>query len=138
VVPERHIHGTLFAMRTILLLLGLGLASCSKSDPPAPPAATKPTKDPAAARTLIQGGATVLDVRTSDEFASGHLDKAVNLPVGELPAKITEVATLVGGDRSRPIVVYCAAGSRAAKAKAALEAEGFTQVVNGGGYDDLR
>jgi phage shock protein E len=45
---------------------------------------------------------------------------------------------LTSGDKSKPIVVYCAAGSRAAKAKRTLESAGYTQVVNGGGLDELR
>jgi phage shock protein E len=48
-----------------------------------------------------------------------------------------EVEKLVAGDKARPIVVYCASGSRSAKAKAALEAAGYSTVVNGGGHDDL-
>jgi phage shock protein E len=35
------------------------------------------------------------------------------------------------------VVVYCAAGRRAAKAKQQLDAAGYTNVVNGGGFDDL-
>lgn len=124
-------------MRT--LLLALALAACSSSEPPPQPApATRVGKDPAAARALIKKGATVLDVRSPEEFAEGHLAKAVNLPVAQVGSRISEIEALVGGDRSRPVVVYCAAGGRAAKAKAALEAAGFTNVTNGGGYDDLQ
>lgn len=124
-------------MRT--LLLALALTACSSSEPPSQPApVTKVSKDPAAARALIDAGAVVIDVRSPEEFAEGHLAKAVNLPVAQVDSRISEVATLVGGDRSRPVVVYCAAGGRAAKAKRALETAGFTNVVNGGGFDDLR
>ena len=42
-------------------------------------------------------------------------------------------AQLAHGDKSKPIVVYCAAGKRAARAKETLEAAGYTNVVNGGG-----
>ncbi len=127
-------------MRTFLLLaLSIGLASCSKSDPPSPTATpTSTAKDPAAARTLIKSGAPVIDVRNPDEFAGGHVDNAVNLPVAELGSRLADVDKLVAGDRSRPIVVYCGSGRRSAKAKTELEAKGFTHVVNGGGVDDLR
>jgi phage shock protein E len=127
-------------MRT-LLALALAASSCSTSDPTAhstPPGDPKPVKDPAAARKLIAAGAVVLDVRTPDEYASGHIPTATNVPVGDVAQRLGEVDKLVGGDKGKPVVVYCAAGRRAAKAKRALEAAGYTNVINGGGLDDLR
>ena len=128
-------------VRTAVLVLAF--AGCSKkaAEPPPPaPAeeAAKPAKDPATARKLIAAGATVVDVRTAEEYGSGHVAQATNIPIQDFAARITEVDTLVGGDKSKPVIVYCGAGKRAAKAKAQLEAAGYTQVVNGGGYDDLR
>jgi phage shock protein E len=124
-------------MMRILFVLVLSLASCSRSETP-PPTATKSVKDPAAARALIQGGAAVIDVRDPAEFAGGHLPSAINVPVSEMTTRVSEVERLLGGDRSKPVVVYCGSGRRSAKAKEALEAAGFSQVVNGGGLDDLR
>jgi phage shock protein E len=49
-----------------------------------------------------------------------------------------EVEQLAEGDKTKPIVVYCASGGRAAKAKTQLDAAGYSNVVNGGGVDDLR
>jgi phage shock protein E len=95
-------------------------------------------KDPATARKLIAGGATVLDVRTPEEYADGHVPSATNLPVQDVAQRIADVDKLVGGDKTKPVVVYCAKGGRAAKAKQALEAAGYTNVVNGGGFADLR
>lgn len=132
-------------MKTLSLVLALSLAACSKkAEPPppqpAPPAtqAAAPAKDPEAAKKLIAEGAVVLDVRTADEYGDGHLPNATNIPVQDVPARMAEIDKLVGGDKSKPVVVYCAAGGRAAKAKAAMVAAGYTHVVNGGGYDDLR
>lgn len=137
-------------MRTLLAVVtALCLGACTRSELP-PPARASPTqppptqgaaptnKDPRAARELIARGAVVIDVRTAEEYASGHLSRAINIPVQDLPDRIAEIETLVAGDRTRPIVVYCAAGARAAKAKAQLDAVGFSSVVNGGGLDDLR
>jgi len=123
--------------------LVVALAACSKSSdkpaeqPPPPPGhvAGPVQKDPAAAKQLIAQGATVLDVRSPDEFNGGHLPQATNMPVQSFdPAAVDK---LVGGDKTKPVVVYCAKGGRAQKAKDKLEAAGYTHVVNGGGYDDL-
>jgi rhodanese-related sulfurtransferase len=118
---------------------------CSKSEPAQPPQPAQtaapsrpdPTKDPAAARKLIAEGAVVLDVRTPEEFADGHLPNATNLPHHRVAASIADVDKLVAGDKTKPIVVYCASGGRASQARQALQAAGYSNVVNGGGYDDL-
>ena len=123
-----------------LLTLMISIANCSRSETTQPPAVSSVPagKDPAAARVLIAEGAVVIDVRTADEFASGHLASATNIAVTEISEHLAEVDKLVAGDKTRPIVVYCAAGSRAARAKKVLDAAGYQRVVNGGGYDDLR
>ena len=80
----------------------------------------------------------VVDVRSREEFSAGHLDRAENIPVDEIGAKIDEITSKVGGDKSKPVAVYCASGRRAGVAKAALEKAGFTKVTNAGGYKDLK
>ena len=107
----------------------------------APAAAATPAKaakDPATARKLIATGAVVLDVRSVEEYNREHLPQAPNIPVADFARRIGEVDKLVGGDKSKPVVVYCASGHRATTAKAQLEAAGYSNVVNGAGYDDLR
>ena len=122
-----------------ILVAAICIGACSRSESP-PPAPTKAStsKDPAAARRLVAGGAVVIDVRTAEEYAEAHLPQAINIPVQDLPNRVLEVDKLVAGDKARPIVVYCAAGSRAAKAKSTLDSAGYSTVVNGGGLDDLR
>lgn len=80
--------------------------------------------DPREAKALVQGGAWLVDVRTKDEFASGHIDRAVNLPVQEIERRLGEL----GGDKSRPVVLYCASGLRSARARRILVRAGFTDV----------
>jgi phage shock protein E len=124
-----------------MFLAAIALGNCAKPEPvlrAEPVEVARPGKDPATARAMIASGAVVIDVRTADEFADRHLAMAVNLPVDELPGRLAEVDRLAGGDRTRPIVVYCASAKRAARAKAQLEAAGYTRVVNGGSLDDLR
>jgi rhodanese-related sulfurtransferase len=130
------------AMRTLLLALSIiVVAGCSKSEPtstPAPAPAQAKRQDPEAARKLIASGAVVIDVRTPEEFAQEHIPRASNIPVDKVAEQLAQVEQLAGGDKHKPIVLYCAAGSRSAKAKQVLENAGYTQVVNGGGLDDLR
>jgi phage shock protein E len=78
-----------------------------------------------AARQLVAGGARLLDVRTSGEFAGRHLPGAVNIPLGELERRMQSL-----GPKDRPIVVYCQSGQRSGLAKRLLTANGFTAVHN--------
>ena len=128
-------------IRAVLLVILSFSTACSNSSPPTqetPQPSTKQPKDPAAAKKLIASGAVVLDVRTADEFASGHIAGAVNIPVAELGQRMGEVAALVKTDKAAPLVVYCASGSRSTQAHQELSAAGYSHVVNGGGFDDLR
>ena len=98
-----------------------------------------PSNAPAvSAVSAVASAALVIDVREPSEYAAGHLDGAENIPVGDVGARIDEIAQKVGGDKSRPIVVDCKSGGRAARAKATLEQAGFQSVTNAGGYDQLK
>lgn len=122
----------------VLSLSCLGVAcSSNKAEDGAP----KSGGSAAAAETpkeAVAKAALVLDVRTPEEFAGGHLDRAENIPVDEVESKIEAIKAKLGGDTSKPVAVYCAAGGRAGKAKAMLEKAGFTHVTNAGGYKDLK
>ena len=74
----------------------------------------------------------IIDVRTPDEFASGHVEGAVNIN-WEGATFADEVASL---DKSGTYLLYCRSGNRAGQAKAAMEQMGFTDVTNLGGYQD--
>ena len=78
------------------------------------------------ARAMIQSSSNLLvvDVRTSGEFAQGHLQGSINMPLSDLPTEIS------GLDRNRPILVYCQTGHRSAQAAAILVNAGFTQVYD--------
>jgi rhodanese-related sulfurtransferase len=75
-------------------------------------------------------------VRTPEEFAGKHLEGAVNIPVDDLKGRLGDVDKLTGGDKSKPIVVYCQAGGRAGRAKGVLVEAGHPQVTNLGGIGD--
>ncbi|MFK8112477.1 MAG: rhodanese-like domain-containing protein [Rubripirellula sp.] len=76
----------------------------------------------------------VIDVRGKSEWDTGHVAHAAHIPHTEIVERIGEVTD----DKNARIVVYCAVGGRAGKAKAALEELGFTNVENAGGFDDIK
>ena len=75
---------------------------------------------------------SVIDVRTADEFASGHLEGAINIDV-EANDFATEIGKL---DTTGTYVVYCHSGRRAGIAKDQMTSMGFKNVTNAGGLQD--
>ena len=82
---------------------------------------------------LIAEGALLVDVRTPAEFASGHLDGAINISHEQTADRLSEY----GDDKSRSIVVYCRSGNRSGIAEGILAEHGFANVHNGGGYEAM-
>ena len=85
-------------------------------------------------RKGVAARAKVIDVRTPEEFASGHVSGAVNVPVNEIEEKIASVAP----DKSTPLMVHCRSGNRSARAKATLERLGYTNVTDLGSLAHAR
>ncbi|MDR0285292.1 MAG: FAD-dependent oxidoreductase [Propionibacteriaceae bacterium] len=79
--------------------------------------------------------ACLLDVRSAEEFATGHLPEAVNIPHTELRARLDEVRALAG---DRPIAVTCQSGVRSYLAHRILTAAGFDSATLSGGMLTLR
>jgi rhodanese-related sulfurtransferase len=101
------------------LLLALLLAACAGSG--------SPSIEPAELAARIAGGSApfVLDVRSSDEFAAGHIPGAVNVPHTELAERLGSL----GLASDTEIVVHCQSGRRAAVATDVLTDAGFVRVV---------
>jgi len=66
----------------------------------------------------------VLDVRENNEYQAGYIQGAVHIPVGELEGRIKELEAW----REKPVLIYCRAGQRSAKAAAVLKRQGFSQL----------
>jgi rhodanese-related sulfurtransferase len=66
----------------------------------------------------------LLDVREDDEWAAGHIDGAVHIPMSGLLARIAEVP------KDRDVVVVCKVGSRSAQVTAYLRQQGWETVRN--------
>ena len=74
-------------------------------------------------QAALDQGAHLLDVRGPVEFSHGHLDHARNIPLGQEGSVIDELTK-----SGKPVVVYCASGTRSAMAARRLKAGGV-QVV---------
>ena len=81
--------------------------------------------------TAAKGMLVLLDVRTPDEFATGHLQGATNIDV-EDPSFADQIAAL---DKDAHYVVYCRSGRRSAIAVQTMKDAGFTDVTDAGAMD---
>ena len=90
---------------------------------------------PAAHERLADEEILFLDVREAAEWDEGHLPGAVHIPRGSLESRAEGLLP----DRSRPVVVYCAAGNRSAFAAKSLEELGYEDVASlAGGFADWK
>ena len=78
------------------------------------------------AAALKRPGTTIVDVRTPEEYAQGHLPGAVNVDVSS-PDFSAQIATL---DPSAPYAVYCRSGNRSGVAVATMAEQGFTNAYH--------
>lgn len=82
----------------------------------------------------IEEGALLIDVRSQEEFESGHIDGAINIP----HTRIEDLVSAIGEDHTRAVVLYCGSGRRADTARKALEELGYEDVFNGTGLSALQ
>ncbi len=82
-------------------------------------------------RDKINNGAVVVDVRTEEEYEEEHFPGALNIPVDRILVRKNEIP------KDKPVILYCASGARSAYAAHLLKAEGYKDVVNAGGLDDM-
>lgn len=69
----------------------------------------------------------IIDVREQEEFAEGHVDGAVNIPLSNL----THNMRLNTIPKNQPLVLYCRSGNRSAHAMRLLQQIGYRNVTNG-------
>ena len=83
-------------------------------------------------QSKIKDGAQLLDVRTAEEFDSGHFAGAINLDVEDIIAgKLPDAA------KDTQLYVYCRSGNRSAQAVSLLKQAGFTNITDLGGLTDV-
>lgn len=82
-------------------------------------------------KDLVNQGASVVDVRTPEEFMGGNVANSINVPLHEVPERVDYLKSL-----PQPLVLCCLSGGRSGQATAFLSAQGI-DCVNGGGWMDV-
>jgi rhodanese-related sulfurtransferase len=103
--------------RTIAAIAVLGLLACARGE-------SQSSIAPAALAARIEAGSAprILDVRSPEEFASGHVPGAVNVPHDQLASRLAEVP------KDKDVVIYCRSGRRTGLAAELLAANGYSRL----------
>ena len=80
----------------------------------------------------INSGSLLVDVRTAEEYAAGHIKNSINMPLPDIQAGLKP-----NSDYSKTLYVYCRSGNRSAEAKKLLEKAGFSKVIDLGSMSDV-
>lgn len=115
-----------------LLCAGVVL-SCGPATAAQASIAVQPAPAQAAAKPTAGQQTLWIDVRTPAEFAQGHLQGAINIPLDEIARNIASQAP----DKDTPIALYCHSGRRSGLARQILQGMGYTAVSNQGSYAEL-
>jgi len=125
-----------------VLLLALGLAACSPSETAS---ATSANTSAAASGVAAlasgtiapqayvaqyvdaQVGHVLIDVRTPEEFASGYIEGAVNIPLDQISNRLSEIP------QDQQVVLYCRSGNRSNQAASILRSAGYSNILDLGG-----
>ncbi|MEB3188584.1 MAG: rhodanese-like domain-containing protein [bacterium] len=86
-----------------------------------------PVQNTLSVREAIDAGATIVDVRSPEEFRGGAYPGALNIPLQSLQARLPEIP------RDKPVVLYCASGGRSAAGASLMKQAGYPTVINAGG-----
>lgn len=124
-----RIVAVVLAAALVLTGLAAGLSTLLADDV----TPTSAVAGPDVVRDRLVAGATVIDVRTPEEYAAGHVEGAVpaDLEGGAFDGVVADLP------REASYVVYCATGRRASVAVERMLDAGFRDVVNGGGFEDM-
>lgn len=79
--------------------------------------------------TLLANGAVLLDVRTNEEFASGHAQGSINIPLQALGQRAAQF-------KGKEVVIVCSSGARAMRAKSMLQKMGIS-AHNAGAWENV-
>lgn len=83
-------------------------------------------------KTLVNQGAIIVDVRSPDEYKSGHISGAINIPVDKIGAQAESLKK-----KGKPVITCCRSGARSGMAESILKQKGV-DAFNGGPWNNLQ
>lgn len=75
---------------------------------------------------------TIVDVRTPQEFAEGHVPGSINIPLDQVPQLVEEFRAM-----AKPLILCCRSGVRSENAVRYLQQHGVTELSNGGSWQEV-
>ena len=90
-----------------------------------------PKKEVIDLKSIIAQGAMLVDVRNPDEYKSGHVKGSDNIPLDQISQRLDRFKN------KNTIVVFCRSGARSKMAQSILKSNGVTNVINGGGWQEV-
>ncbi|MES2864390.1 MAG: rhodanese-like domain-containing protein [Bacteroidota bacterium] len=76
--------------------------------------------------------ALIIDVRSYEEYAGGHIENSKNIPLQIIESKVNDILKL-----NKPVIVCCKSGMRSSQANSILKRNGI-ESINGGGWQSLQ
>ena len=113
-----------------LILSALLLAGCGQAREKAP-GFQQISQQEAAELMESSSEALILDVRTPEEFASGHIPGAINLPNEEIGSQPIPLLP----EKDQLLLIYCRSGNRSKQAARKLADQGYTNILEFGGIN---
>jgi len=92
-----------------------------------------PVDETSGPSSSLPAGTVLIDVRSTGEFNSGHIEGAVCLPLDRIQHDITSVVP----DKATPLLLYCRSGARSGRACEIVARLGYRSNRNGGGIGSL-
>lgn len=120
-------------MRYYMMIIALAIGAAQAQTSAMPNSASQNTPVHAKAQ-LPKAQGLWIDVRSAEEYQAGHLEGAHNIVHTQIGEKITAISS----DKNAPIHLYCKSGRRAEIARQTLLGMGYTNVINHGGYENLK
>jgi len=109
----------LFARLSMALFLLTGSAVCMAEVIDIPPTELMQ-------RINANRAGLILDVRSAEEYAEGHVPGAINIPYDQLSSRLAEISS----HKNKEVVLYCRSGKRAGIAANILQSAGFSKLLH--------
>lgn len=118
----------LLAMGALLVLTLGSVIGCTSKTEGEGQATEYKNIDAKATEQLLEENkdALIVDVRTPEEYATGHLENAINIPFDDFKSKLEEMQS----HKDKTVLLYCKTGNRSEKAAKILAKEGFKDAQN--------